>query len=432
VASQAGSGMRLLCVGDIHLGRQPSRLGEALLARVDAARLGPAEAWRLSVEHGLAARVDGVLLAGDVVEQENDFFEAYNDLRAGVDRLAAAGIPVLAVAGNHDVQVLPRLADAARGLRLLGRGGRWESQTLHASGEALEVFGWSFPEPVVRASPLAAARFERGGRRAIGLLHCDRDQPGSRYAPVASAELEAAGLDAWLLGHVHRPDPLAGPRPIGYLGSLTGLDPGEQGARGPWLLDTSAAALAIEHVPLAPLRWEEVEVPLADLGSAPEVTLRITRAIDALHERIAGEPPLPRAVGCRLRLSGRTPFGAELEQVLRADDPRQSPVERDGIMYFVHALRQRAEPAMDLEALARGSDPAGLLARRLLALRDPASPERARLLEAARPRLARLASAPAFRALDPAPPEDEAAAELLEAAALRALDALLRQRETPV
>ena len=69
-----------------------------------------------------------MLLAGDVVEQEDDFYEAYGDLRRGVDRLAAAGVPVLGVSGNHDVQVLPRLADAVPGFRLLGRGGAWEAR----------------------------------------------------------------------------------------------------------------------------------------------------------------------------------------------------------------------------------------------------------------------------------------------------------------
>ena len=64
--------MRILAVGDIHLGRRPSRLPQDLDNR--ASDLGPSGAWQRTVTAALAADVKAVLLAGDVVEQENDFF----------------------------------------------------------------------------------------------------------------------------------------------------------------------------------------------------------------------------------------------------------------------------------------------------------------------------------------------------------------------
>lgn len=104
--------MKLLAVGDIHLGAQPSRLPEDLSGA--AARLGPAEAWRRTVAAAIQYQVAGVLLAGDVVDRDFDFFEGYRELRAGLDRLHAADIALVAVAGNHDVHVLPRLAAELR------------------------------------------------------------------------------------------------------------------------------------------------------------------------------------------------------------------------------------------------------------------------------------------------------------------------------
>ena len=314
----ASPGMKLLCVGDIHLGRQPSRLPEGVLDELRASELGPAAAWASAVDFALEEEVDAVLLAGDVVEQEDDFYEAYGDLRRGVGRLAAAGVPVLAVSGNHDVQVLPRLADAVPGFHLLGRGGKWEAEELSGrDGRQVRVLGWSFPERRVSTSPLAAhelPELDRGSGPVVGLLHCDRDAAGSPYAPVRSAELESAPVDAWLLGHVHKPDPLAPPRPIGYLGSLTGLDPGEDGPRGPWLLASNGSGLQVEQLPLAPLRWEEVDVPLDGMETAEEVHGRAVAALDALHERVFEGRFRPRAVGCRLRFTGRTRHRKEVER----------------------------------------------------------------------------------------------------------------------
>ena len=428
--------MNLLCVGDIHLGRQPARLPAGLLDGINASELGPAAAWRLAVDFALANEVDAVLLAGDVVEQEDDFYEAYGDLRRGVDRLAAAGIPVLAVSGNHDVQVLPRLADAVPGFRLLGRGGSWEVRDVAGrDGRRVQVLGWSFPERRVSTSPLAAhelPELDPGNGPVIGLLHCDRDAAGSPYAPVRSAELADAPADAWLLGHVHRPDRLAPPRPIGYLGSLAGLDPGETGPRGPWRLECAGPELALEHLPLAPLRWEEVEVALDGLASAEGVHALAVSALDALHERLAGERFRPRAVGCRLRFTGRTEHSREVGRSLAASDPLRILHPRDDIVYFVHDWRMEAGPALDLEELARGADPPGLLARKILILRGPAGdPDRQALLAGAGRRLESLGGRRAFAAHGLARPTEEEAAELLERAALGALAELLDQRGGP-
>jgi DNA repair protein SbcD/Mre11 len=424
--------VKILCVGDIHLGRQPSRLPSHVIDHPGARSLGPTGAWERTVAFAIAARVDAVLLAGDVVEQEDDFYEAFSDLRAGVALLTGAGIEVLAVAGNHDVQVLPRLAETVPGFRLLGRGGRWEVADIKGRDGALttRVLGWSFPAARVHSSPFSqrVPTWREGATPLIGLLHCDRDAPGSPYAPVPTRELEDVPTDAWLLGHVHKPDPLSPPRPIGYLGSLTGLDPGEPGARGPWLLEITASGLGISHVPLAPLRWEEVQVDVTDVGRDEEVHRAVIGAIDALHDLVTSASVNPAAIGCRLRLTGRNDLRGAIERRLRSEDPREIVHTRDGITYFVHDWRMAVLPALDLEELAKGRDPAGLLARKILVLRDDKSSERRQLVADAQRRLEQVTNGQHFTPLNAEVPNEAVTAEILERAALRALDALLKQR----
>lgn len=421
--------VKLLCAADIHLGRQPSRLPAALADR--AAALRPAAAWRRLVDLALEERVDALLLAGDVVDRDDDFFEAFADLRAGAERLATARIPVLAVAGNHDTRVLPRLAEAVDGVTVLGRGGRWQEHALRGrDGVRVTVLGWSFPRSVTTEDPLQRPLPQRGPEVTIGLLHCDRDQAASGYAPVRSADLRAAPVDAWLLGHVHRPDIAIGERPMGYLGSLAATDPGEPGPHGAWLLEVASdGRLGLHSRPLAPLRWERLEVDLSDLQDAADAPVRITRALDDLHGRLVAEGDPAEAVGCRLALVGRTSLRAEAARVLARDDPRNTLLSRNGTAYFVHAWRLEALPELDLEALAREPSPLGLLARTLLLLQGRGDPQaRAALLgEAAR----HLAAVPERRYLSAAaaePPDEASVAELLESAALYALDALVGQK----
>lgn len=419
--------LKLLAVGDLHLGRSPSRLPAELEHR--ARDLGPAGAWQRIVSAAADARVDALALAGDVVEQEDDFFEAYRELADGVDKLLKAGIRVLAVAGNHDVQVLPRLADQIDGFELLGRGGRWEAATLQAGSDRLTVHGWSFPQREVTTSPLSGQRFERGPGPNLALLHCDRDQRDSAYAPVASAELEAAALDGWLLGHIHAPDALTVARPAGYLGSATGLDPGEPGARGPWLLGVEGGRLAgVEQWALAPLAWERLDVDLTGIGAGEDARERLLEATNALDSRLAERPVPPAAAGLRVTFTGRTNLRRGVEDVLRAENLSSLYAGERGIHYFVERWSVRTRPELDLDALARHTNPPGLLARRLRLLERPAEdPERRELIERARAELGARRQKTYWQPLQPPQPDDDTLAQWLHDAGLAALDRLLAQ-----
>ena len=417
--------MKILAVGDMHLGRTPSRLPPQL----HAPELGPAEAWRRTVAAALDHGVKAVLLAGDVVDRDDDFFEAYRALESGVKTLADAGIAVVGVAGNHDVKVLPRLVRHIPRFRLLGEGGRWESCRIDGGRDAVTLWGWSFPQARVLESPLEGGRPDPVPGVNLGLLHCDRDAgPDSPYAPVTRQELARAGLDGWLLGHIHKPDALTAASPSGYLGSLTGLDRGESGPRGPWMMTVAEGRIAeVEHLPLAPLRWEALEVDLEGIGEPFQARERLLAAVRGLDGRMASLPTAPNAVGLSVSLAGRTGFGnAALDQL--------SPADRDethtgaaGTHYFIVSTGLDTRPEIDLADLAKRRDPVGLLAARLLWLDRPeGDPERDRLVDKARQALRDQSAQSVWRDLA-AGGETPEPVTWLRQAGYRALDRLLGQ-----
>ncbi|MFO8154584.1 MAG: metallophosphoesterase family protein [Pseudomonadota bacterium] len=414
---------RLLAIGDIHLGRQPSRLPPQLREQ----GLTPTVALERAVDRAIEEAVAAVLLAGDVVEQEDDLYEALGDLERAVRRLDEAGIPVFGVAGNHDTTVLPRLADAIPAFTLIGRGGEWETVAI----ADLTVSGWSFPQPTWPESPLATGPGKAPpGCPHLGLLHCDRDQSNSHYAPVSGRALADAPVNAWLLGHIHRPDDLTTTGRGGYLGSLMGLDPGEPGPHGPWMVEVAAeGTVGFRHLPIAPLRWEAVTVDLTELADPEAVPSALTTALDRLHDELAAAGPLPRAVGCRLWFTGRTAHAAAIQAELESGDLTGYRRERDGCEYFIEAWRMAARPALDLDELADGGDPVALLAARLRILEGPDTLERQALLAEAREELRPQWQAREFAGLDEDEPDDEELLAAAREAGLRALDELLRQRE---
>ena len=104
-----GDGAAILAIGDVHLGTACSGLPDALPSwGLDPRELTPTAALRRSVDLAIEQKVDAVMFAGDIVESTNARFEAILPLEDAIKRLLAEGIQVVAVAGNHDFEALPR------------------------------------------------------------------------------------------------------------------------------------------------------------------------------------------------------------------------------------------------------------------------------------------------------------------------------------
>ncbi len=421
--------MKLLAVGDIHLGRLPTRIPEGFA--LDSVELGPAAAWRSAVDLAIHEQVRAVLLAGDVVESEKDFFEGFRELKTGIEKLTAEGIEVVAVAGNHDVEVLPRLAKTLggeSGFTLLGEGGVWQSHSLEDGTSQVQIQGWSFPKRTVNASPLSGVRFDRGAGIELGLLHCDLGQTKSDYAPVTRAELTQSGLDGWLLGHIHAPHELTADNLIGYLGCLTGMDPGEPGAHGPWLIDIGEGRIReVRQLPIAALRWEALRVDLNALEDAGELEQVLIAKAEQLDHVLFAHGPAPKAVGLRVKF-----FGQPAHEGAIANCRKGAHFPIGDRHYFVEHIEAELLPQVSLEELATREDPLGLLASRLLLLDRPADdPDRRALIDSTSKRFTERLQNASWRGLESNADRcaDEAVIAQLRAAGTAALHTLCAQQD---
>jgi len=372
---------KIACIGDIHLGRRPGRLPETLSDHgVNISDLTPAVAWSDAVQWAIDSSVDAVVLTGDLVENEEDRFEAFYHLVAGIEKLFLEKIQVIMVAGNHDCKALPRLVNMIPKVRLLGEKGVWELAEIDLrNNEKIRFLGWSFPERRYSKNPIASLDMDQLKSQSgsscpiIGLLHCDLDLKSSPYAPVTSDDLMHKPVDCWLLGHIHKPEKLSRARPTVRLGSLIGLDPGEPGPHGPWLAEIRGPKdISLNHIPLARLRWEKEDIHIDKIETPDKDDLEdlfvaeVFRAFDRIHSRINDGSLYAKVVGCRLKLKGRSKSHREIRRALSSK--RFPAINKDGVHYFVEKIIDEGRTALDLESIARNNDPPGLLAKRLIAI----------------------------------------------------------------
>ena len=368
---------RVLCTGDIHIGRRASRVAETYRC---------AEAWSTIVDLAIVERVDLLAISGDIVDKESKSYEAIGPLEAGLKRLEQAGIATVAVSGNHDFDVLFKLSGIAGTERfhVLGRGGAWERHTCTgADGSHLHVDGWSFPREHVADNPMDAyVAHANDGIPVLGLLHGDVGVANSRYAPIHLDELWAQPIDLWLLGHIHAPRQYrsATGAIAFYPGSPWAMDPGETGVHGVWLAEFAPGqAVRLEQRAVSPVHYDRAEVDLSGIGDETDFLDALTFAL-----RLRGTEAIAahgtgtlQVVSCRLQLTGRTSLHRQVPLWMQRAEQElgQFPLSGSTVVQ-IDQLTSMVRPAIDLVQFARGNDPAGETARLILALEAPESDPR--------------------------------------------------------
>ncbi|MCK5035747.1 MAG: DNA repair exonuclease [Candidatus Sabulitectum sp.] len=359
--------MRLILTGDLHLGRSSSRIPDT----VGKENLRAGSAWNRIVDLAIKQDADIVCLSGDIADQTNKFWEAIGPLKFGIQRLTEYGIRTVAVAGNHDFDVLPELADQLPSdhFTLLGREGRWERTTIELkNGEALNIDGWSFPSAKVSVSPLNSYDLESDPHvPTLGMVHGDLFKSNSPYAPLQLNRLQSSGPTGWLLGHIHAPELISGESWVLYPGSPQAFDPGERGPHGPWVVDlkNGSFSLPVQH-PISTVRYLQSSIDLSSVNDRSELHSTILQKILAEEEDIhLKADPFLVHTSLRLKLHGHTSVSRFVNETAR-----QLVADLDLPSITVDKIVNLTLPAISLEEYAGTDSAAGAVAKLLLQLEN--------------------------------------------------------------
>jgi exonuclease SbcD len=363
--------IKILAMADLHLGKRSSGLSH------DTEDISTKHTWRQLVDWATQNNVDVLLLCGDIIDQDNKYFEAIGALQSGFEKLGRAGIQVYIVSGNHDFDVLPQ-ALVGRGLghvHLLGKNGQWELKTYSKDGQTIQFAGWSFPQRFVLEDPLVHFHAIRPDPNfpCIGLLHADVDNLKSRYAPVPLTSLQKADVDIWMLGHIHKPSDLQGiNKIIQYPGSPQAMSSKEPGGHGALLLIIdNPFRVQVEAIPFSTVRYESLDINISAVVTVEELRATINNALSEDAEARSATLENVLYLIYDIRLIGQ--HGNEKQISLWAEpfmNGYEMPMAFGGRI-SVRNVTSAIRPAIDdLAMLAQQSSPAGILAETILADRE--------------------------------------------------------------
>jgi DNA repair exonuclease SbcCD nuclease subunit len=305
---------RFIHAADLHLGSPFKGLAEA----PEHVRRGLAEAeyaaLRRLTDAALEHGADFAVFAGDLFDSSDRSLRARAALRRAWSRLAAAGVQVFAIHGNHDpLEGGPALFDLPEGVHVFGADGPAEHRpACRRDGRpAAFVYGVSYDRRAVTDNLVPRYRPAEGAEFHIALLHAnvDGDPDHDSYAPCRLSELVGAGFQYWALGHVHSRRVLHEYPHVVYPGNLQGRHPGETGAKGCYLVEVDASGgVRLTFLPLDGLRWLSCRVSIDGLEDEERLLERMEESAVRTAASADGRPVMLEVV-----LEGRGPLHRRLE-----------------------------------------------------------------------------------------------------------------------
>ncbi|MEO7899634.1 MAG: exonuclease SbcCD subunit D [Capsulimonas sp.] len=314
------SPIRLMHFADVHFGVENyGRFDPA--TGLNSRLVDFRDALNAAIDVALAAGVEVALFAGDAYKTRDPNQTQQREFAACIGRLTQAGVPVVMLAGNHDI---PNTKGRANSIEIFGALAADRMfvldtprviQVTTSKGNILQVASMPYlikslvlsreeskDKGVQETTEMIVARYESGINQLA--QKCDPDLPTvlMGHFSVSNAKLSAnqigyltnepevsmstltqAPFDYVALGHIHRFQDLNRGQqpPVVYSGSVERIDFGERNEeKGFALVDLVKGFTEVKHVQGKTRPFVEIEVDATDAGEEP--TEKILLAIAKL------------------------------------------------------------------------------------------------------------------------------------------------------
>ncbi len=268
--------VRFIHTADVHLGSILQIVGDSLPPGLENIMAeATMEGFRSVCRRAVEENVDFVLISGDLYDREARSVKAEQFFSQQCEYLAAAGIDVFVIAGNHDpLREGPGLFAAPPNVRTFAGGQPQVYKAVKPDQKAVaNIIGQSYDSRWLNEKIHKNYHLKRDDLWNIALLHTQLEPGTSNYIPCSLSELKKSkDIHYWALGHIHQPQILKeeGYPLIAYPGIPQGRNFGEQGRGGCLLVELDRLqGSSITFLPTASVIYKRQEIRL-DEEPAPE------------------------------------------------------------------------------------------------------------------------------------------------------------------
>jgi predicted phosphodiesterase len=292
---------RFLHCADLHLDSPLRGLEADPDAPAERIRGATREALQNLIDFAVNEQVDFVVAAGDLYDGDWPDWRTGRFLIAQIRQLTDAGIPFIAIRGNHDAEsvITRRLRMPSELARVLDH---MAPETYRLAHLPVSIHGQSFATKAVTENLALAYPAPDPERFNIGLLHSSvGDREGhDTYASCSVEQLRTVGYDYWALGHIHKAEVLHKDPWIVFPGNLQGRKINETGPKGASLVTvTDGKIVDVSTKYFDVVRWARIDVVLAEEADEDSALAQVRAALAGELENAEG-----RLLAARIVLSG--------------------------------------------------------------------------------------------------------------------------------
>jgi DNA repair exonuclease SbcCD nuclease subunit len=362
---------KFIHAADVHLDSPLRGLSKYESAPVESIRNACRKAFENLVDLAIEEKVAFVLLAGDLYDGDWKDYSTGIFLSHQMGRLGKIGIPVFAVAGNHDAaNRMTKALDVPANMKIFSSR---KVETIRLDNCSVVIHGRSFGTQHVDKNIAVEFGAAEKGAFNIGLLHTSLDgrEGHATYAPCKIDDLRSKGYQYWALGHVHKQEFVSEEPHIVFPGCIQGRHIRETGPKGCVLVTVEDGSVnEIERCPLDVLRWVYSHVDLTDASDMAEVLERARMVISNEGASTEGRP-----IALRVRFEGTTAVSNEMAAYPERFEQRIKALGAEivGDDLWIEKVEIATVSKLDLDAVLAGGSAFGHLLEGILA--TPSKPE---------------------------------------------------------
>ncbi len=309
--------LKFLHVADVHLDTSFYSKNENLRKKL---RDGIRKSFSKAVDLCIDEKVQGLLIAGDLFDNDRLSFKTEQFLIREFCRLKDNNIKVFYATGNHDPGHMSYRVNSIKwpdNVYLFKDNEIKRVDIKDFNGKTLGKIISCGHRTNNDSRNLVKAFPQREGKIPhIGLVHTmvtnvKNSENHNRYLPCSKEDLESKNYDYWALGHIHKRLRVSDRCDIYYPGNIQGRHPRETGKKGGLLVSIDENCdVKVEFRTLSTIEWHSINVNgLEDIKEYSQLKKYISSIIG---DYIKENSLLNRELILRVELEGRAFLKAEL------------------------------------------------------------------------------------------------------------------------
>ncbi len=319
--------LKFFHIGDVHLDTKFHSRNNKLRNKL---RDGIRESFSKGVDICIEEKVNALLIAGDLFDNDRLSFKTEQFLIKEFNRLRDKNIRVFYATGNHDPGAVGYRANSIK----------WPSNvTVFKKDMVEDIYIRDLNNNKICRIISCGHNTNREHRNLIekfpikkedivhiGLVHtmitnASGVKNHDRYLPCTKEDLESKMYDYWALGHIHNRQKVSENHEIHYPGNIQGRNPKETDKKGGILVTLDNQRVETHFIPLSTIEWRQFTLRgLEDIKNYGDLKTHISTSIELFlkeNNLIGSELIL------RIELEGR----AYLKNELQLDEDIQFMIE---------------------------------------------------------------------------------------------------------